>query len=840
VQTSYAGSNHSHGNPTLNLTGLSGTTASNSAGLTLSLSADTSYAASNHSHGNPTLFLTNISGTTASNSAGLTLSLSVGAGGAGDGVNIVAAGTRTATISGTVLFSDLNGVSFGLNAVNGSVMTASHNALTSQSNQNVTAQNGGFAFQTLSLSNANGISFGTSAGSAITASHNAITTARASTDAIGLNTAQTNVTWTVNSSGLSLNASGYGGTTTAITGAASITKNSAGFQFNGAGLAGTSSGFTGANVSASITHNTAGLAMSMSVEATTSLSATGAVSLSANGATLSIGVPQFSFYASSNTTAQSSSSSFSHGSLTFRGAGGVSVGFSGSEVVISGGAGAAPAASAANGSFSFNTLSFSNLNGISFGTSAGSAITASHNAITTARASTDAIGLNTAQTNVTWTVNSSGLSFNAAGYGGTTTAITGAASITKNSAGFQFNGAALAGTTSGFTGANISASITHNTAGLAMSMSVAAPGAAAEANAINLLGANTAGNTTATGSTIGWSGVNLTLSGTNASQVVISAPATSSLSATGLLSISTNGSTISIGVPNTLISYFEPCVKGVSQTNALANGTVYVQPFVAEEPFSMYRLQMLQQVSSISATTFSISGSVSAGNASSGSGSYGQTGTVALWSRVSSGTNASSSNLVSFYSNSYSFTLGMSNSVSWSTNASSATVSFTTQVNMGFISSIDSTGGRTVGTFSSTGSTTFSSTSTNANSFSSSFVNSVASALVSGPRPLIVPFVTSLSQGEYWLAHNMTTNTGSTNYSNQRNLLLSNSGIQNYSTGTLPYAEIGFTASNASSNIQAGWGSYSASSQTTTSIPITQISHMSNLQTWFNAMAAIK
>lgn len=78
----------------------------------------------------------------------------------------------------TVSFSNANGISFGTSA--GPAITASHNALTSQSNQNITAGNGGFAFQTLSFSNANGISFGTSAGSAITGSHNALTTAMAS------------------------------------------------------------------------------------------------------------------------------------------------------------------------------------------------------------------------------------------------------------------------------------------------------------------------------------------------------------------------------------------------------------------------------------------------------------------------------------------------------------------------------------------------------------------------------------------------------------------------------------------------------------------------------------
>lgn len=53
-------------------------------------------------------------------------------------------------------------------------------AALSNHSHGVTAGNGGFNFQTLSFSNANGISFGTSAGSAITGSHNALTTAMAS------------------------------------------------------------------------------------------------------------------------------------------------------------------------------------------------------------------------------------------------------------------------------------------------------------------------------------------------------------------------------------------------------------------------------------------------------------------------------------------------------------------------------------------------------------------------------------------------------------------------------------------------------------------------------------
>ena len=82
----------------------------------------TTAAQSDHSHGNPTLALTNISGTTASNSNGFTLSLSAGAGGAGDGYNILAAGTQTANSTGTVLFNNGGGVTFGMS--NNSVITA--------------------------------------------------------------------------------------------------------------------------------------------------------------------------------------------------------------------------------------------------------------------------------------------------------------------------------------------------------------------------------------------------------------------------------------------------------------------------------------------------------------------------------------------------------------------------------------------------------------------------------------------------------------------------------------------------------------------------------------------
>jgi hypothetical protein len=69
----------------------------------------------------------------------------------------LSAGTSSANLS-AVTFSNSNGVSFGLN---GSVVTGSHNGLTSQSNQAVSAANGSSTFQTLSFANSNGVSFST-------------------------------------------------------------------------------------------------------------------------------------------------------------------------------------------------------------------------------------------------------------------------------------------------------------------------------------------------------------------------------------------------------------------------------------------------------------------------------------------------------------------------------------------------------------------------------------------------------------------------------------------------------------------------------------------------------
>lgn len=368
-------------------------------------------------------------------------------------------GSYTVPTQTAFVFSNSNGVTFG---TNGSTVTASHNGLTSQSNQAVSGSNGSFAFQTVTFGNLNGVSFYTSNGSLV-ASYTVPTQSVQTQNMVSVNGSTGNISL---ATGSSLSSSSNGSTITfglasnITTALQSANANYLTSQSNQAfSASGGSSTFQTLNFA-----NSNGLTFSNS-----------------NGSVIgSYTVPTVTQYLSAtNTTFNGTNAS---GSLTLN-TNGLRV-----DVSVNPGGGATPVASASNGSFSFTTLGFSNANNVTFGTSAGSIITAS----------------------------------------------------------------------------------------------VAAPGAAAENNAVNLLGANTAGNTTATGSTIGWSGQNITLSGTNGSQVVISAPATSSLSATGQVSISTNGSTISIGVPQDLtLSYFNPQDAYLQVTGQQGQGTLHIQPMQA-------------------------------------------------------------------------------------------------------------------------------------------------------------------------------------------------------------------------------------------------------------------
>lgn len=579
-----------------------------------------------------------------------------------------------------------------------------------------------------------------------------LTTARASNDAVGLNTALTAgpLAWTVNSSGISLNAGSAAGTT---------------------------SGFGGNLISGSMTHNTAGLNLSLNHPAWLT------TAMQSNAATIS------NIRVSAGTTSNLLSA------ITFNDGNGISFGLNASTLTASHNALTSQSnqnVTAGNGGFAFQTLSFSNVNGISFGTSAGSAITASHNALTTARASNDAIGLNTAQSNVTWTVNSSGLSLDARGYAGTGTTFNGAnisGSMTVNSVGVQLSLSAGVGggvtpvasasngsfsfTTLAFSNAN---NVTFGTsAGSIITASVAAPGAAAENNWVNLLGANTAGNTTASGSTVGWSGINVTLSGTNGSVVNISAPPVSSLVGASGISLSTNGSTISVGkVLQSTYVPFEPYSTNSQTLAALGatSGSARFFPIFISDNIAFNALRVMHN---LSYATSSVSGQQTI--------TYG----YGLFSN-----NAGTLSSIS----SSSFSLAVTNS------SVSNTVSY--PVSTG-------TGGYTYTTLSQ-------STTANIQSFWGT---------AAGGRPLDLQFGNSmtLSSGQYWLGVNLRHSSSSANIG----VSIALGGNANALWNSLAPWGVASSAQTTNSAYRvpyAGLGAYTVSqSSLPNGVPLTQIAH---------------
>lgn len=767
---------------------ISGSMTHNTAGLAVSLSHPawiTTAAQSNHSHGNPQLNLTNLSGTTASNSAGFTLSLSAAAPGAVTLTNY-ATGNTTQSSSGTIagssiIFRGSGGVSAGISngsvvvdgpgltsvaatgalsaSSNGSTISLGVGTITAYATSNTTqASSGTINLNSLVVRGAGIASVGVSDGAYVvsvpsgggavvsnaiqsvgSATNSGTNTSRFAADdhvhagvfSMGVSTGGNTVGDTRVDVGRFVFQGGNNITLSQITGANAVNT----IVVSGANAGGAQTGISGVVVSdATYTSGTVSFSNAGNIT----------ISSSVNGATQYIRL--------SGNAAQTTQSAIRGFGVSNTGATAGNTGIStGVDWVLA-------------GSQSL-TLSQSTAGG------GPNTVWIQHPAwITTARASTDAVGLNTAQTNVTWTVNSAGLSLNAAGYAGT-------------------------GTT--FNGANISGSITQNSNGLQLSMSVAAPGAAAENNAINLLGANTAGNTTATGSTIGWSGVNITLSGTNASQVVVSAPATSSLVGSFGVQVSTNGSTIT--VQRNLNSYYAYPFNVMVNTQTIApqSNTSYVFPIEIVEPEAVAFGRGPQ--------TVSISSMASIATTANTTFSYNQQGTfnIVMYTR---GTGANSQSLQSVFSSSYSSRGSINvqanaNGSQWSvTHAYSFPASNTDQATTSF---------------------SYATTLTNIN------ISTTHMTAMTGAKIVAGPLSTTLAPAQYWMAFgNQTAQTtqGAASLSNMR----STASYLALSQVNLSWAEFGSpTASSIQNNY--GIGSYTkAATGTTDSIAFSQISSASS------------
>jgi hypothetical protein len=131
-------------------------------------------------------------------------------------------------------------------------------------------------------------------------------------------------------------------------------------------------------------------------------------------------------------------------------------------------------------------------------------------------------------------------------------------------------------------------------------------GAAFSAGASNI--GNTAGNTGTVSNQIVFAGVNATMSQSTAAggaTLSVSVPATSSLSGTGAVSISTNGSTISIGVPGGTLSKYEwPPTAGMQISSSQQTNSVYsIQQLSVLHPISFSRVDVPLIMSANTAAT---------------------------------------------------------------------------------------------------------------------------------------------------------------------------------------------------------------------------------------------
>lgn len=226
----------------------------------------------------------------------------------------LSAGTQSVG-TGLVVFADSNGIAFGMSG--SSQITASHNGLTSQSNQAVSGSNGSFAFQTVTFGSSNGMHFYTTNGSMV-GSYTVPTQSTQPVAASGSNGSFAFSTLTFGSS----NGMHFYTTNGSIVGSYTVP-------------AGGAPGISGSN--GSFTFNTVTFGSSNGMHFyTTNGSMVGSYTVPTQS------VQDLSLYAVGNTTSSASSTVLAASNLSFSGMGVASVGMSAGAVIISvpaGGAG---------------------------------------------------------------------------------------------------------------------------------------------------------------------------------------------------------------------------------------------------------------------------------------------------------------------------------------------------------------------------------------------------------------------------------------------------------------------------------------------------------------------
>ncbi len=309
-------------------------------------------------------------------------------------------------------------------------------------------------------------------------------------------------------------------------------------------------------------------------------------------------------YAIGNTT-QNSSTTLDARTLSFNGLGAATVGYSNGSIQLSVPTQTAQTQSniqavydGAN-SISTGTIRFSNSNGVSFGIN-GQTLTASHNGITTQTNQT--LGLyavgNSTQSSST-TLDARTLSFQGAGV----------ASVGYSNGSVIISAPAAAASpvnfSAGTTSNNLGSVVFSNSNGVSFGLNGSTITASAAAGGVALANSQTT-YTSGTANLIEGGGA-ITIASTTGQSFKLSVPQTSSLSATGAVSISTNGSTISIGAPTnaTVSRYIYPNEYMPLNTIGATNNTVSFNYVSLDQNISASQFRALFSVSANTHTSAS-------------------------------------------------------------------------------------------------------------------------------------------------------------------------------------------------------------------------------------------
>lgn len=380
----------------------------------------------------------------------------------------------------------------------------------------------------------------------------------------------------VNGATISFNApSGGGGQTLSMYGAGNTTQSSSAsidvrsVSLNG--LGGMSVGYSGGSVQ-------------LSAPIVSSVSGTGIINISTNGNTVSIGAPAFSAGMSTLGNTSGTSGTVSN-QLILAGGNNITLSQStaagGNTISIS--APNNPALSGSNGSFTYQTASFGNLNGVSFYTSNGSVV-ASLAALTSQSnpAFSASGGSSTFQT-LSFS-NGNGITFsNNAGQVAGTVATNYAASTHTHGSPTLFL-------------TNLSGTTASASNGLTLSLSAGAGGAGGGV-------AITAPNSSYSSGTLNLTGGGALTVTANANTISFNAPAVSSLSGTGGFSISTDNSTIYMGMP--LLSQWQhnSAAMYASATGTLVSNSISIARILLPQAVTFSRVDIPAYVTLFSSAT---------------------------------------------------------------------------------------------------------------------------------------------------------------------------------------------------------------------------------------------